>query len=168
MNATIDTEVSKLRRLNIIAGVLHLVSMLAILVLTNDAKLPVNAIYLTEAPGTGNFTEPINLFNLKIGYMVAAFLALSAFFHFLISSPAMFMKYTAGLKNHINVFRWVEYSLSSTIMIIVILQLNGTADYIALMGIAGVNISMILFGWLQEKYATPGDGDLLPFWFGHR
>jgi len=25
---------------------------------------------------------------------------------------------------------------------------------------------MILFGWLQERYTTPGDGDLLPFWFG--
>ena len=166
MNETIDTEISKLKRLNLIAGALHLASLLAILFLANDAKLPVNAIYLTEAPGTGNFTDPINLFNLKIGYMVAAFLALSAFFHFFISSPAMFSKYTAGLKNHINVFRWVEYSLSSTIMIIVILQLNGTADYIALMGIAGVNVSMILFGWLQEKYTTPGDGDLLPFWFG--
>ena len=163
---TIDTEISKLKRLNLIAGALHLVSLLAILLLANDAKLPVNAIYLTEAPGTGNFSDPINLFNLKIGYMVAGFLALSAFFHFLIISPAMFGKYTAGLKNHINVFRWVEYSLSSTIMIIVILQLNGTADYIALMGIAGVNICMILFGWLQEKYTTPGDGDLLPFWFG--
>lgn len=166
VNTTIDTEIGKLKRLNLIAGALHLASLLAILFLANDAKLPVNAIYLTEAPGTGNFTDPINLFNLKIGYMVAAFLALSAFFHFFISSPAMFGKYTAGLKNHINVFRWVEYSLSSTIMIIVILQLNGTADYIALMGIAGVNISMILFGWLQEKYTTPGDGDLLPFWFG--
>ena len=166
MNTTIDTEISKLKRLNLIAGALHLASLLAILFLANDAKLPVNAIYLTEAPGTGNFTDPINLFNLKIGYMVAAFLALSAFFHFFISSPAMFGKYTVGLKNHINVFRWVEYSLSSTIMIIVILQLNGTADYIALMGIAGVNVSMILFGWLQEKYTTPGDGDLLPFWFG--
>ena len=163
---TIDTEISKLKRLNLIAGALHLVSLLAILFLANDAKLPVNAIYLTEAPGTGNFSDPINLFNLKIGYMVAGFLALSAFFHFLIISPVMFGKYTAGLKNHINVFRWVEYSLSSTIMIIVILQLNGTADYIALMGIAGVNICMILFGWLQEKYTTPGDGDLLPFWFG--
>jgi len=166
VNTTIDTEISKLKRLNLIAGALHLASLLAILFLANDAKLPVNAIYLTEAPGTGNFTDPINLFNLKIGYMVAAFLALSAFFHFFISSPAMFGKYTVGLKNHINVFRWVEYSLSSTIMIIVILQLNGTADYIALMGIAGVNVSMILFGWLQEKYTTPGDGDLLPFWFG--
>ncbi len=166
VNTTIDTEISKLKRLNLIAGALHLASLLAILFLANDAKLPVNAIYLTEAPGTGNFTDPINLFNLKIGYMVAAFLALSAFFHFFISSSAMFGKYTVGLKNHINVFRWVEYSLSSTIMIIVILQLNGTADYIALMGIAGVNVSMILFGWLQEKYTTPGDGDLLPFWFG--
>ena len=166
MNLAIDTEISKVKRLNLIAGALHLVSMLAILALANDAKLPVNATYLTEAPGTGNFSDPINLFNLKIGYMVAAFLALSAFFHFFIISPSMFGKYAAGLKNHINVFRWVEYSLSSTIMIIVILQLNGTADYIALMGIAGVNVSMILFGWLQEKYTTPGDGDLLPFWFG--
>ena len=166
VNTTTDTEISKLKRLNLIAGALHLASLLAILFLANDAKLPVNAIYLTDAPGTGNFSDPINLFNLKIGYMVAAFMALSAFFHFFITSPAMFGKYTVGLKNHINVFRWVEYSLSSTIMIIVILQLNGTADYIALMGIAGVNISMILFGWLQEKYTTPGDGDLLPFWFG--
>jgi len=163
---TIDTEIGKLKRLNLIAGALHLVSLLGILFLANDAKLPVNAIYLTEAPGTGNFSDPINFFNLNISYMVAAFLALSAFFHFFISSPAMFTKYSAGLKKHINVFRWVEYSLSSSIMIIVIMQLNGTADYIALLGIFGVNVCMILFGWLQERYTTPGDGDLLPFWFG--
>lgn len=98
--------------------------------------------------------------------MVAAFLALSAFFHFFISSPAMFSKYSNGLKKHINVFRWVEYSLSSSIMIIVIMQLNGTADYIALLAVFAVNVCMILFGWLQEKYTTPGNRDMLPFWFG--
>lgn len=161
-----EPEISKLRKLNLVAGFLHLASLAAILLLSNDASLPVNATYLTEAPGTGNFSDPINLFNLNIGYMVAAFLALSAFFHFLISSPAMFPRYVSGLKNHINMFRWVEYSLSSSLMIIVILQLNGTADYIALLGIFGVNVCMILFGWLQEKYTTPGDGDLLPFFFG--
>ena len=161
-----DLEIARLRRLNIIAGALHLLSLIGIVLLSNDASLPVTATYLTDAPGTGKFTEAINLFNLNISLMVAAFLALSAFFHFFISSPAMFSKYSNGLKKHINVFRWVEYSLSSSIMIIVIMQLNGTADYIALMGIAGVNICMILFGWLQEKYTTPGDGDLLPFWFG--
>ena len=68
-----DTEIGKLKKLNLIAGALHLVSLVAVLFLANDAKLPVDAIYLTEAPGTGNFTDPINLFNLKIGYMVAAF-----------------------------------------------------------------------------------------------
>jgi hypothetical protein len=26
------------------------------------------------------------------------------------------------------------------------------------------NVSMILFGWFQEKYEAPGGG-LLPFWF---
>ena len=166
MEAPMDPEISKLRKLNLAAGFLHLASLAAILLLSNDASLPVNATYLTEAPGTGNFSDPINLFNLNIGYMVAAFLALSAFFHFLISSPAMFPRYVSGLKNHINMFRWVEYSLSSSLMIIVILQLNGTADYIALLGIFGVNVCMILFGWLQEKYTTPGDGDLLPFFFG--
>lgn len=166
MEAPMEPEIIKLRKLNLAAGFLHLASLAAILLLSNDASLPVNATYLTEAPGTGNFSDPINLFNLNIGYMVAAFLALSAFFHFLISSPAMFPRYMSGLKNHINMFRWVEYSLSSSLMIIVILQLNGTADYIALLGIFGVNVCMILFGWLQEKYTTPGDGDLLPFFFG--
>ena len=161
-----DISFQRLRKLNIIAGCLHLVSFLAILALSNDASLPVNAIYLTDAPGTGNFSAPINLLNLNIGYMVAAFMALSAFFHFFVASPMMFSKYTDGLAHHINKYRWIEYSLSSSIMIIVILQLNGTADYIALLAIFGVNACMILFGWLQERYTTPGDGDLRPFWFG--
>ncbi|HAN07607.1 MAG TPA: hypothetical protein DCP89_03825 [Acidimicrobiaceae bacterium] len=161
-----DTQIVKLRKLNLLAGCLHLASFIAILLLADDTSLPVVATYLTEAPGTGNFSDPVNLFNLNISYMVAAFLALSAFFHFFVSSPIIFPRYVEGLSHHINKYRWVEYSLSSSIMIVVILQLNGTADYIALLGIFGVNVSMILFGWLQERYTTPGDGDMLPFWFG--
>lgn len=161
-----DPRILNLRKTNIAAGCLHLASLVAILLLSNDASLPVRATYLTEAPGTGNFSSPIGLFDLKIGWMVAAFMALSAFFHFYVSSPAVFPKYAAGLENHINKYRWVEYSLSSSIMIVVILQLNGVADYIALLAAFGVNASMILFGWLQERYTEPGSGDMLPFWFG--
>ena len=161
-----DTAFLKLRRLNIWAGILHLVSLLAILLLANDASLPVRATYLTEAPGTGNFSDPVDLFSLNIGYSVAVFMGLSAFFHFLVASPFGFTRYVDGLKKHVNVFRWVEYSLSSSVMIVLILMLNGVADYIALFAIFGVNASMILFGWLQERYTTPGNGDLLPFWFG--
>lgn len=124
------------------------------------------ATYLTDAPGTGNFSAPVHLFDINISYAVAAFMALSAFFHFFVSLPGVFPKYTDGLSRHINPYRWVEYSLSSSIMIVVILQLTGASDVLALLAIFGVNVSMILFGWLQERYTTPGDGDLLPFWFG--
>lgn len=161
-----NLEQNNLRKLNLGAGGLHLVSFLAILLLSNDAALPVRATYLSDAPGRDSFAEAVNLFDLNIAYMVAAFMALSAFFHFFVSSPLYFSTYTADLDRHINRARWVEYSLSSSIMIVVILQLNGAADYIALLGIFGVNVCMILFGWLQERYTTPGDGDMLPFWFG--
>ena len=161
-----DTSLNKLRTLNRTAGLLHLASFIAIILLANDASLPVNATYLTEAPGTGNFSPAVQLFNLNIGYMVASFLFLSAFFHFFITSPKIFPRYTEGLSKHINVYRWVEYSLSSSIMVIVILQLNGVTQISTLIAVFGVNVSMILLGWLQEKYTTPGNGDLLPFWFG--
>lgn len=161
-----DATFNALRKLNVGAGLLHLVSFIAILILTNDFAMPVWATYLTEAPGTGNFSAPVELFSLKTGFVVAAFMALSAFFHFFVASGPIFPRYVDGLKRHINIYRWVEYSLSSSIMIVVILQLNGVADYIALLAVFGVNVSMILFGWLQERYTTPGDGDLLAFWFG--
>ena len=82
-----------------------------------------------------------------------------------ISSPWFFGRYSNGLKQNHNYFRWVEYSLSSSIMIVLIAQIVGIFDVAAIIAIFGVNVSMILFGWLQEKYVQPGGG-LLPFWFG--
>jgi hypothetical protein len=162
----VNAAINRLRKLNIYAGILHTVSFIAILVLSTDVTLPVKATYLSEAPGTGNFSDPVLRFELTISWMVAAFMALSAFFHFFVASPIGFPKYATGLGNNINAYRWMEYSLSSSIMIVLVMQLNGVADYIALLAVFGVNVSMILFGWLQEKYVTPGIGEMLPFWFG--
>lgn len=161
-----DDAFKNVRKLNLAAGFLHLFSLIAILVLSTDASLPVKATYMSDAPGTGKFAAPVELFSLNISYTVAAFMALSAFFHFLVISGKVFPKYVDGLKRHINIYRWVEYSLSSSIMIVIIFQLNGVTDYMALIAVFGVNVSMILFGWLQERYAKPGSGDMLPFWFG--
>lgn len=155
----------KLKRLNISAGFLHLASLIAVVALSNDFSLPVTATYMSGPPGT-TFSDPVTLFNLNVSFMVALFLGLSAFFHFFISFGKNFDKYLAGLKNHINVFRWVEYSLSSSVMIILIAMITGISGYAALLAIFAANLSMILFGWLQEKYAEPGDGQWLPFIFG--
>ncbi|WP_291377471.1 heliorhodopsin HeR [Demequina sp.] len=161
-----DTALAKLRPFNLVAGLLHLASFVAILLLANDASLPVRATYLNGPPGSDAFGEPVSLFSINIAHAVAGFLVISALFHFLVISPAFFPRYTAGLRENRNTFRWVEYSLSSSIMIVLILQLNGISEFAALAGLFTVNASMILFGWLQERYTTPGDGDLLPFIFG--
>jgi hypothetical protein len=84
----------------------------------------------------------------------------------LISSPWFFSRYKGGLKQNRNYFRWVEYSLSSSVMIWLIAQLTGVSGFAALTGIFAVNASMIFFGALQEKYEEPGNGQGLPFIMG--
>ncbi|MFZ8997847.1 MAG: heliorhodopsin HeR, partial [Ilumatobacteraceae bacterium] len=67
-----------------------------------------------------------------------------------------------------NYFRWGEYSVSSSGMIVLIAQICGISDAAALLAIFGVNASMILFGWLQERMNPPGRAvtTMMPFWFG--
>lgn len=154
-----------LRRFNLIAGVVHLLQMVAVLALSNDFALPVNATYMAGPPGSV-FAEPVTLYETPIGLSVALFLGLSALAHFIVISPKFFGRYSSGLGQKHNYFRWVEYSISSSVMIVLIAQITGIADVTAIVSIFGVNASMILFGWLQEKYEQPGNGGWLPFIFG--
>ena len=156
---------TSLRRYNLIAGVLHLVQMGIVLALSNDFTLPIVARYMAGPPGS-TFAEPLTLLDAPIGLTVAIFLGLSAFFHLLVSSPQFFKRYSAGIEKQHNYFRWVEYSISSSVMIVLIALITGVSDVTAIVAIFGVNASMILFGWLQEKYETPGNGGYLPFIFG--
>ena len=154
-----------LRRYNLIAGIFHLVQAIAILALANDFALPVSVNYLKDAPVPGADFESVALFDFPIALGVAAFSLLSALAHLWIVGPG-FKGYSEDLRNQRNIARWIEYAISSTLMIVLISLINAVWDVIALIAIAGVNVAMILFGWLQEKYEEPGKGGLLPFWFG--
>jgi hypothetical protein len=158
------TSMHRLRIANVIAGVVHLAQMVLILVLATDFTLPVTASYLQGPPGSA-MSDPVVLWDVRIAGGVALFFGLSALFHFIVASPWFFPRYTAGLRAQRNIFRWVEYSLSSSVMIVLIAQILGVMDVTALIALFGVNASMILFGWLQEKYEQPGAG-MLPFVFG--
>ena len=163
---TIPAErLNGLRRYNLIAGIFHLVQAIAILALANDFALPISVNYLQDAPIPGAKFESVALFDFPIAIGVALFSLLSALAHFYIVGPG-FTRYSNDLSNKSNIARWVEYSISSTLMIVLISLINGVWDVVALLGIVGANVSMILFGWLQEKYEEPGKGSLLPFWFG--
>ncbi|CAN2183591.1 Heliorhodopsin [Candidatus Nanopelagicaceae bacterium] len=160
-----EINAGSIRRYNLIAGFSHLVQMVAVLALANDFSLPIVARYMAGPPGSV-FAEPITLLDTPVGLTVAIFLGLSAFFHFLVASPQFFTRYAAGLAAQRNYFRWVEYSISSSVMIVLIAQICGVSDVVAIISLFGVNASMILFGWLQEKYEQPGNGGWLPFIFG--
>jgi len=162
---TKEINAASIRRYNLIAGFFHLAQMIVVLALANDFSLPIVARYMSGPPGS-SFAQPITLLNTPVGYAVAIFLGLSAFFHFLVASPQYFPRYNAGLAAQRNYFRWVEYSISSSVMIVLISQICGITDVAAIIAIFGVNASMILFGWLQEKYEQPGNGGWLPFIFG--
>lgn len=172
MSATITGEgvrvpgdrVRRLRSYNLVMGLLHAAQGAAILALANGFALPVTASFLEGPPGTDP-GEPETLFELPIAQGVAAFLFLSAIAHLLIATPVLFGRYARDLERHRNVARWVEYSLSASVMIVLIAMLTGISDVAALMALFGVNASMILFGLLQEVYEEPG-GRLLPFWLG--
>ncbi|MDO8309326.1 MAG: heliorhodopsin HeR [Actinomycetota bacterium] len=163
-SATIS-QLGRIRRWNVIAGFAHLAQLFAILVLANDFTLPVTASYMAGPPGTPP-SDPVVLFDTRIAWGVALFFGLSALFHFAVSLPPFNRRYVAGLVAQHNYFRWVEYSLSSSVMMVLIAQIVGISDAAALIAIFGVNASMILFGWLQERYETPGSGGWAPFVFG--
>jgi hypothetical protein len=157
-----------LRRWNLAAGALHLVQAAIVLALTNERSLPVTGAFGNGPPGQPAGPLVIEkLFSYRIGVAVFVFLALSAFFHFLVASPWGFGRYTSELTNTRNRFRWVEYSISSTVMIVLIAGIVGMTDVAALLGVAGTNASMIFFGWLMETTNRHGSvPNWAPFRFG--
>ena len=155
---------SSLRRWNIGVGLVHAVQAVAVLALATAFVLPVTASFMEGPPGTPA-GAPTTLFDVSVAWGVALFLFLSAGFHWLVSAPGVFGRYIAGLDAQHNYFRWAEYSLSSSIMIVLIAMLTGISDIAALIGIFAANAAMIFFGAVQERYEKPG-GSLWPFWMG--
>jgi len=164
MNEPDAGQTTSLRRANVGAAVLHALQAVAVLALATDFALPVTASYMAGPPGTPA-QDPVVLFDIPTGLAVAGFLALSALAHLLVCT-AWWQRYIADLGRQRNPARWVEYSLSSSLMIVLIAQLVGISDVAALVALFGVNAAMILFGWLQERYERPGSGGWLPFGFG--
>lgn len=157
-------RITSLRRWNIGMGAIHAVQAVAIVLLSTSFLLPVTATFMEGPPGTPA-GAPTTLFEVSIGLGVALFLALSAGFHWLVAAPGVFGRYISGLEASHNYYRWAEYSLSSSVMIVLIAMLTGISDVAALIAIFAANAAMIFFGAVQERYEGPG-GSLWPFWLG--
>ncbi len=163
------TEADRMRRLrvgNLVVGLVHLAQAAAILVLSNSFAIPVSATFQTGPPGTA-LPEPDTIFEVRYGIAVALFLGLAALDHLLVAAPRIVRWYEHNLRNTINYARWIEYSVSASIMVVLIAMLTGITNLYALVGLFGANSAMILFGLLMER-ANQGKEtvDWWPFAFG--
>ena len=164
--AVVD-EAPRLVRLNVIVGLAHLAQAALILILAKAASLPVNLRYMAGPPGAGKYGGPAQLFNLRIDLAVAAFLLLAAADHLTVVSPRVRPWYLANVARGVNPARWWEYSVSASIMVVLIAMLAGVTDAVALIALFGVNAAMILFGLAMERANAGRDTvDWRPFIYG--
>ena len=91
----------------------------------------------------------IALFDIPLAALIVAFFAASALAHFTAAFPLR-ARYENWLARGKNPLRWIEYSISSTIMILAVASLSFINTFPALVGIAAANVAMNLFGWSME------------------
>lgn len=161
-----DGRLKRLRIWNLALTVLHAAQAVVVLVLASDFAITVTSSFPAGPPGSP-VQAPEALFDVRIGAAIAVFLGLAALDH-LLTSTVFRARYETDLRGGINRFRWLEYSLSSTLMVLLVSFYAGITGIAAIIGIIGANVAMILFGWLQEKMNPPGreSTTMMPFWFG--
>jgi len=157
-------QLTRLRTYNALMGALHAAQGVAILLLANGFTLPVNSTFAEGPPGTA--LELRHLFDLRMAWGVAAFVFISAAAHWILCLPGVFGWYSRNLRQQRNYARWIEYSVSASIMIVLIAMLTGISEIVALIGLFSANAAMIAFGLAMERYEQPGRPNWMLFNFG--
>lgn len=143
------TPLDRLRRLNLVFGLLFVVQAVVLVVVAQAARLPVRGSFLTDAPGSGSYGSR-DIFDVRIDWTVAIFLILAAIDHLAVATVAR-RRYETTIVQGVNPFRWWEYSISASLMVALIAMLAGVSDVNALVMMVGANAAMILFGLVMER-----------------
>jgi len=149
---------------NITVGLVLAAQAIVIGALQNGFSIPVVATWLNGPPGT--VPEIKVLGDFQLGWGVFAFMLLSALALLLIATPPIFGWYKRNLLKNRNYGRWIEYSVTASLMAILITMICGAVDLAAILAIFGINACMIFFGLLMEKYEQPGKPSWLSYFFG--
>jgi len=146
-------RLSKLRVYNAIVGVVLFVQGVIMWVVSNDRAAQITTSYLgkqSNIPGMPT-TQLLDFAQWRLGPIVASFLLLSGLF--LLGSAFVWRKkYEEQIQKGINLFRWTEYAVTSSMMVVVIAILCGIYDLSTLILIFSLNACMILFGWMMEVH----------------
>lgn len=181
-------NVAKLRVWNWFAGLLHLTQAIIMWFLVDSIVLDVvwrrfgavipegmdpQDVQPEAIQGLQPTATEFMGWEIEVGLLLVAFLAMSAIAHLLIST-VLFDSYIENLRAGKNPYRWIEYSVSASTMIVAIALLTGINDIGTLGAIFALTAVMNLMGWVMEEMNdVSGDGVLemrdlnwRPFWIG--
>ena len=106
------------------------------------------------------------LFHVSLPWLIAIFFFLSAAAHFFVATFYN-KRYVQNLARGINKVRWIEYSLSASIMMVSIALLVGVYDFMSLVMIFGLVAIMNLMGLAMEVYNQGrSKTNWLAYWIG--
>lgn len=150
MARSITAKLAQLRKYNLIAGGLHFAQAALILILSKDFTLPINVSYLKFNPVSQSLSPAVEtVYNMPLAWLIVAFLFLSFVFHMLIATVGR-ASYEKNLKKGMNKFRWIEYSLSASVMMVAISMLVGVYDAASLIMVFALVMVMNLCGLVME------------------
>lgn len=160
-------SVRNLRKLNLIAAGLHFLQGVVIILISKSFALPITGNYLHFNKASQSL-EPTSttLFHLSLPLLIAIFFFLSAFFHLMIATIYNH-QYNRNLRLGINKARWVEYSLSASIMMVAIGLLVGIYDLSSLIMLFALIAITNLMGLVMEVHnQTTEITNWLSYWIG--
>lgn len=139
-----------LRKFNLFMGVLHFAQGMMILALSKVFTLPISGSFLEFNKNTQSLQPTTKiLFNLSLPTLIAIFFFISAIAHLAIATIYN-KKYNENLSRGMNKARWIEYSLSASIMMVAIALLVGVYDAMSLVMIFALTSVMNLMGLVME------------------
>ncbi len=157
----------RLRRLNKTMAAIHAIQGIIILAIAKDFAPPITTGYLYFDKATQSLQPAQHTIgHLSLPLLIALFFLTSAVAHLIIATVG-YKAYTNGLRKGINKFRWFEYAVSASIMIVAISLLVGIYDVAILAGAFALTAIMNLMGLVMEVHNQTTKGtNWLSYWIG--
>jgi hypothetical protein len=141
----------KLKRFNAVMGFFHLIQSALMFMLSNDNTWRVVYGYPTFIEGEGLVPASAPLGDVQLAPLVALFLLISAIAHFTLATVG-YEWYKRNLRRHMNPARWYEYSVSASLMIVIIAMLTQIEDIGLLLSLFTLTAVMNLMGLMMELH----------------
>ena len=160
-------EYRRLRRWNAVMAVLHAVQGVAMVLLAENVRWPLTRTRYEFYPATETIAPvTVSWVELQLPLLVAGFLLLSALAHTIIAT-VRYEQYVQYLERGMNPYRWYEYAVSASLMIVVIGMLAGIWDAGTLLALFALVAIMNLTGLLMEQRNEGAETvDWTPYYLG--